>query len=103
MQVMVRYTVRQERVDESVALLHAVYADLARARPRGLRYETYRLDGSGRFLALITSDGDPVAAPHHQLASFQRYRAALSEVCSEPPVVTYVDEVGSYRSLETSA
>ncbi|MFJ4777979.1 hypothetical protein [Streptomyces sp. NPDC088762] len=98
MRVMIRYTVRPERVEQSVALLRAVYADLERARPRGLRYETFRLDGGGSFLAVIESEGDPVAAPHHRLASFQRYRAALSEICTEPPAVTYLDQVGSYRS-----
>ncbi|GGV19030.1 hypothetical protein GCM10010275_70810 [Streptomyces litmocidini] len=98
MRVMIRYTVGPEHVGQSVALLHAVYADLERTRPRGLRYDTFRLDGSGSFLALIESEGDPVAAPHHQLASFQRYRAALNEICTEPPTVTYLDEVGSYRS-----
>ncbi|MDX2565128.1 hypothetical protein PV371_36510 [Streptomyces sp. TX20-6-3] len=97
MRVMIRYTVRPKHVEQSVALLRAVYADLERARPRGLRYDTFRLDGGG-FLALIESDGDPVAAPHHRLASFQRYRAALSEICTEPPTVAYLDEVGSYRS-----
>ncbi|MER5717527.1 hypothetical protein [Streptomyces sp. NPDC002132] len=81
-----------------MALLHTVYADLQQARPRGLRYDTFRLDGGGSFLALIESEGDPVAAPHHRLASFQRYRAALSEICTEPPIVAYLDEVGSYRS-----
>lgn len=98
MHVMIRYTVKPEHAGQSVALLHAVYADLERARPRGLRYDTYRLDNSGSFLALIESEGDPVAAPHHRLASFQRYRAALSEYCTEQPAVTYLDEVGSYRS-----
>ncbi|MEU3724619.1 hypothetical protein [Streptomyces sp. NPDC031705] len=81
-----------------MALLHAVYADLERVRPCGLRYDTFRLDGSDSFLALIDSEGDPVAAPHHRLASFQCYRAALSEICTEPPAVTYLDQVGSYRS-----
>lgn len=98
MHVMIRYTVRPEHVVQSVALLQAVYADLERARPLGLRFDTFRLDGSGSFLALIESEGDPVAAPHHRLASFQRYRAALSEICTEQPIVTYLDEVGSYRS-----
>ncbi|MEU0401482.1 hypothetical protein ABZ318_14795 [Streptomyces sp. NPDC006197] len=98
MRVMIRYTVRPEHVEQSVALLRAVYADLERVRPSGLRYETFRLDGGGSFLAVIESEGDPVAAPHHRLASFQRYRAALSEICTESPTVTYLDQVGSYRS-----
>lgn len=41
--------------------------------------------------------GDPVAAPHHASASFRRYRAALSEVCTEPPTVTHLGEVGWRR------
>ena len=96
---MIRYTVSPEQVEQSVVLLRAVYADLEQARPHGLRYDTFQLDGSGSFLALIESEGDPVAAPHHRLASFQRYRAALSEICTEKPTVTYLDEVGSYRSV----
>ncbi|MFF4169436.1 hypothetical protein [Streptomyces sp. NPDC001744] len=95
---MIRYTVRPERVEQSVELLRAVYADLERLRPSGLRYDTFRLDDSGGFLALIESEGDPVEAPHHRLPSFQRYRAALSEICTEQPGVTHLDEVGSYRS-----
>ena len=40
---MVRYKVRPDRADENVALVEAVYAELARERPDGLRYATFRL------------------------------------------------------------
>ena len=40
---MVRYKVRPDRADENVALVEAVYAQLARERPDGIHYATFRL------------------------------------------------------------
>ena len=39
---MVRYKVRPERADDNVALVEAVYAQLARERPAGIHYATFR-------------------------------------------------------------
>ncbi|APE21545.1 MULTISPECIES: hypothetical protein [Streptomyces] len=99
MRVMIWYSVKPELVDQSVELLDAVYKDLEESRPDGLTYETFQLDGTASFVALIETEGDPVAAPHHRLASFQRYRAALNAICTQPPQVAYVNEVGVYRSV----
>ncbi|WP_406013450.1 hypothetical protein OG520_14535 [Streptomyces sp. NBC_00984] len=85
------------RAEEGVESLRAVCTDLHRDRPDGLRYDTLRLDGGADSLALVESEGGPVAASHHRQASFQRYRAALSEICTEPPAVIHLDEVGSCR------
>ncbi|MEV4246713.1 hypothetical protein AB0J63_25230 [Streptosporangium canum] len=99
---MIRYRVRADSVDRSPELLRAVYDDLARSRPNELRYETYRLDDQASFVAVIETDGDPAAAPHHRLASFQRYRAALSAICVDGPTVNFLNEVGSYQSSRTA-
>ncbi|MEV0196766.1 hypothetical protein [Nonomuraea sp. NPDC050691] len=98
MRVMISYTVRPELIDHSLELLNQVYADLERTRPPRLRYETFRLEGTGRFMAVIESDGGPAEAAHHHLPSFQRYRAALNEICAHPPTVTYLEPAGTYRS-----
>ncbi|GAA2280063.1 hypothetical protein GCM10010149_25070 [Nonomuraea roseoviolacea subsp. roseoviolacea] len=98
MRVMISYTVRPEQVDRSLDLLAEVYADLERTRPPRLRYETFRLEGTGRFVAVIESDGGPAEAAHHHLPSFQRYRAALNEICARPPTVTHLEPAGTYRS-----
>jgi hypothetical protein len=98
MRVMIRYTVKPELVDHSVELLGQVYADLERSQPPRLRYETFRLDDTGQFMAIIESDGGPADAAHHHLPSFQRYRAALNQICSQPPTVSHLEPAGAYRS-----
>lgn len=97
MRVLINYRVRPDQVEPSLALLRDVYADLEARRPDGLRYATFQLDDGVTFLAYIESEGDAVAAPHHRLESFQRYRAGLEELCDRPPSVTVIREVGSYR------
>lgn len=97
MRVLIRYTVKPEHIRHSTELLRAVYADLERTEPKWLRYETFQLEGTGQFLAVIESDGGPGDAAHHRLASFQRYRAALDDICVEPPTVAHLETVGAYR------
>lgn len=98
MRVMIRYTVKPEHIHGSAELLRAVYADLERTGPAGLRYETFQVEGTGQFLAVIESDGGPGDAAHHRLASFQRYRVELDDICVEPPTVAHLETVGAYRS-----
>ena len=40
--IMVRYKVKSDRADENVGMVKAVYEQLARERPTGLRYATFR-------------------------------------------------------------
>jgi hypothetical protein len=91
--VMVRYQVHPDRVDENIALVQAVYAELAETSPAGFRYATYRCDDGVTFVHLATSDGPP---PLPGLAAFQRFQEGLPERCAEPPVATELREVGSY-------
>ncbi len=96
MQVMISYKVKPDQVERNAELLGDVYAELAATRPGGLRYATFRVDDQGSYMALVEFDGLPGTAPHHRLTSFQRYRSSLDERCEQPPVVTVLDEVGSY-------
>jgi quinol monooxygenase YgiN len=96
MQVMISYRVRPDQVERNAELLGDVYAELAATQPDGLRYATFRADDERSFVALVEFDGQPGTAPHHRLASFQRYRSTLDERCEQPPVVTLLHEVGSY-------
>ncbi|GAA1895749.1 hypothetical protein [Actinomadura bangladeshensis] len=97
MRVMIRYAVKPELVDHSLELLRQVYSDLESSRPPRLRYETFRLEGTDQFMAIIESDGGPAEAAHHHLLSFQRYRTALNEICTQLPSVTHLESVGAYQ------
>jgi hypothetical protein len=93
-QVMVRYRVRPDRVAENEELVRAVYAELAAGEPDGLRYATFKLPDGVTFVHVAEHAGDN---PLTTLDAFQRFQQGIGERCDEPPVVTQLEEVGSYR------
>jgi quinol monooxygenase YgiN len=94
-QVMVRYKVKPDRVEENEELVRAVYEELDRVDPGGLRYVTYRLDDGVTFVHLATvEDGE---SPLQRLDAFQRFQADIRDRCDEPPAATEAHRVGSYR------
>ncbi|MEA2135909.1 MAG: hypothetical protein QOC68_3818 [Solirubrobacteraceae bacterium] len=95
-QVMVRYKVKPDRVEENEALVRAVYDELARVAPEGLRYATFRLEDGVSFvhLAIQTEDGQ---TPLAKLDAFQRFQENVRDRCDEPPAVTDLHTIGSYR------
>jgi hypothetical protein len=91
---MVRYTVKPELVDTNEKLVEAVFAQLAREQPAGLRYSTFRVQGTGTFVhvAAVEAAENPLLA----LAAFKEFTAAIRERCVEPPVTVELDAVGTY-------
>ena len=95
-QVMVRYKVKPDRVAENEELVRAVYDELGRVAPAGLRYATFRLEDGVSFmhLAIQTEDGQ---TPLAKLDAFQRFQENIRERCDEPPAVSELSLIGSYR------
>jgi hypothetical protein len=94
-QVMVRYTVKPDRVAENEELVRAVYDELAATGPAGLRYATFRLDDGVSFVHIASVEGDD--NPLAEVAAFARFQAEVRDRCEVQPVVTELHEVGSYR------
>ena len=93
--VMVRYKVKPDRVTENEELVRAVYDELRDAAPAGLRYATYRLEDGVSFVHIAsTEDGQ---APLSEIGAFQRFQQDVRGRCDEPPAVSELHEVGSYR------
>ncbi len=95
-QVMVRYTVKPDRVDENERLVRAVYDELSRTQPDGYQYSTYRLDDGVTFVHVSRSESG--RGPLPELEAFQRFQENIGERCEEAPVVTDIETIGSYRS-----
>ena len=91
--VMVRYQVHPDRVGENIALVQAVYAELAALAPPGFRYTTYQCDDGVTFVHLAASEG-PV--PLSGLTAFRQFKVGLEERCVQPPVRAELSEVGSF-------
>jgi hypothetical protein len=97
-QVIVRYKVKPGRAEENEALVRAVYEELRDVAPAGLRYATFRLEDGVSFVHVSATDGE--SNPLSEVGAFRRFQENIRERCDEPPVVTQLHEVGSYRFFE---
>jgi hypothetical protein len=95
--VVVRYKVKPDRVAENEELVRAVYEELHRTQPAGLRYATFRLEDGFSFMHLSSTEAEDGSNPLTKTEAFARFTENIRERCDEPPVVTALDEIGSYR------
>lgn len=95
--VIVRYKVKPDRVGENEKLVRAVYEELHQARPAGFRYATFRLDDGQTFVHLASQETDDGSNPLTAIAAFGRFSDGIAARCEEPPQVTEMHEIGSYR------
>src|SRR5258706_15714841 len=94
--VMVRYQVKSERVADNERLIAAVFAELERSRPTGLRYRVCKLPDGTSFVPLATIDTADGSNPLLALAAFKEFSSTLRDRASEPPVSTELSEIHSY-------
>jgi hypothetical protein len=95
-QVIVRYKVKPDRVAENEQLVRAVYDELHRTEPAGLRYATFRMADGVSFVHLSTTETEDGRNPLTEVEAFARFQEGIGERCDEPPVVTELQAIGSY-------
>lgn len=95
---MVRYKLKPERVAENERLVRAVYEELDRARPAGLRYATFKLADGVTFVHLATHED--AHNPLQRIAAFQRFQEGIGDRCDELPAASELHEVGAYQYAE---
>ena len=97
-QVMVRYKVKPDRVAENERLVRAVYEELRGSSPEGLQYATFKLDDGVSFMHLASTEEGQNPLP--DVAAFKEFQRDIKDRCEEPPVVTDLAQVGSFRLFE---
>jgi hypothetical protein len=95
--VMVRYRVKPDRASENEALVRAVYEELRASQPAGLRYVTFELEDGVSFIHIAETEDEH--NPLAQVQAFEAFQAGIRDRCEEPPAVTALTEVGSFRSF----
>ena len=98
-QVIVRYKVKPDRAAENERLVRAVYDELHRTEPAGLRYATFRMADGVSFLHLSTTETEGGRSPLTEVEAFARFQEGIGERCEEPPVVTELHQIGAYRAF----
>jgi hypothetical protein len=91
--VVVRYRVKPESLAENVALVRAVYDELASREPEGLRYSTHRVDEL-TFVHVAVIEG--ASNPLDDVAAFRTFTAGIAARCEEPPQAAHGELLGSY-------
>jgi hypothetical protein len=99
-QVIVRYKVKADQAAENVELASAVYDELDRTKPAGLRYATFQLDDGVSFVQVAVNETDTSRSPLTNVAAFQQFQREIADRCEEQPQVSEVREVGSYRFFD---
>jgi hypothetical protein len=98
--VLVRYKVKDGRVEENEALVRAVYEELQEKKPDGLRYSTFKADDGLTFFHLAsieTPDGNPLA----NMDSFKAFQADIKDRCDEPPAPVDLSLIGAYGFFDS--
>lgn len=93
--VMVRYRVKPDQVARNEELVRAVYAELHRGEPTGLRYATFRLEDRVTFVHI--AETEEARNPLSDLQAFREFQEDIHTRCDEPPVVTELHEIGTFR------
>ena len=99
-QVMVRYKVKPDRAQENEELVRAVYEELRRTRPEGLRYATFRLDDEVSFVHLASIETEDGHNPLSEVRAFGRFQENIRDRCDEAPAATALTRVGSFRLFD---
>ena len=95
--VMVRYKVKPDQAARNQELVRAVYEELHRTNPAGLRYATFQLDDGVTFVHVASTETEDGTNPLSAVEAFKRFQEDIDDRCEERPVVTRLDQVGSYR------
>jgi hypothetical protein len=95
--VMVKYKVKPDRAAENERYIQAVFAQLERDRPAGLRYASFKLDDGLGFVHIASIEAADGDNPLLALDAFKEFAAQIKDRCDEPPVTTTLNEIGSYR------
>jgi hypothetical protein len=95
--VMVRYKVKPDRATENEELVRAVYDELQRTGPTGLRYATFQLEDGVSFVHLASIETVDGRSPLSEVKAFRQFQEEIGERCDEAPVATELREIGSFR------
>ena len=93
----VRYEMRPEAADENQRLVEAVFAELAKEKPEGLRYASFRLADGVTFVHVGTMADDGGALARSQ--AFQEFQREFGQRAVGKPVASDATMIGSYGFL----
>ena len=93
--VVVRYKLWPDRVEENERLVKAVYEQLRQEKPEGVHYATVKLPDGLTFMHLVF-DVETTSRELNKLDAFKAFSAEVASRCEEPPNPMQLTVIGSY-------
>jgi len=97
--VMVTYKVKADRAADNERYIQAVFAELERTKPAGLRYASFKAADGVSFVHLASIETTDNSNPLTALATFKEFTSTIKERCEQPPTTTELTTVGNYHVL----
>jgi hypothetical protein len=97
--MMIRYQVKPDRGGENERYIQEVFAQLARERPDGVRYASFKQGDGVSFVHVVSIETADGSNPLQALDAFKRFTETVRERCAAPPVTTELEAIGAYRML----
>jgi hypothetical protein len=97
--VLVRYKVLADRAGDNERYIRAVFAQLARDRPAGLRYASFKAADGVTFVHVASVETPDGVNPLLAVSAFGEFTANIKDRCAEPPVTLELTEIGDYELL----
>jgi hypothetical protein len=79
--------------------VRAVYQELEREQPAGLRYATFKLDDGVTFIHIASNESGEETSPLTRVAAFKRFQEGLRDRVDERSMRSELIEIGSFRFL----
>lgn len=93
---MVRYKVKADRAAENERYIAAVFDQLKREKPSGLRYASFKLDDGVSFVHIVSLEPANGSNPLRELSAFKAFVEKIRDRCEEPPGAADLTEIGAY-------
>ena len=101
--VVVRYTVKADRLEEHEGLIRKVFAELATVRPAGLSYQALKLEDGVSFVHVATVSTTDGQNPLTALAAFKAFTANIADRCEEKAISSSATAIGASRADDAPA
>ena len=98
--IIVRYKVKEDRVEENIEHIQSVFSALGRSEPDGFRYASFQLEDGVSFIHIASVETEDGSNPLTQIDEFRAFVRDIDSRCDETPVAAVAETVGSYRVFE---
>jgi hypothetical protein len=99
--MLIKYSVKPHLSAENQGYIERVFEELRASNMAGIRYVAFKAGDGLTFVHLVSIETDTGENPLEQSPAFQAFQAGIRDRCAEPPTVTVLEEVGSYRVFGT--